>query len=167
MGLHSTRAVCSTLPSSSCSSLVHAHGGRFSVPSPTRNTNCSLSRAHLKPLESAAGTNHTGCKLPEDQFFVSCLCVPSLAHSWVVSGQFCGFYHVSGAPLAWYSRWGNLGKLRRELREVKLPRITAIISHVQDFESHVLTMRLQKKPMESSLNSVKNPVNGQIGISKL
>lgn len=110
-GLHSTRAVFSTLPSSSCSSLANAHWGHFSVPSPTRNINCSLSRAPLKPLENAAGTDHTGCKLTEDQFFVSCLCVPSLAHAWVVSGQFCGFCRVSGAPLAWCSQWGNLGKL--------------------------------------------------------
>lgn len=32
----------------------------------------------------------------------------------------------------------------RKLREVNLHRITAIISHGQDFESHVLTLRLQK-----------------------
>lgn len=31
---------------------------------------------------------------------------PSLAHSPVVSGQFCGFYHVSHAPPAWYPQWG-------------------------------------------------------------
>lgn len=31
---------------------------------------------------------------------LSPVCIPSLAHSPVVSGQFCGFYHVSHAPPA-------------------------------------------------------------------